>query len=299
MEAVHNEAERLNQELEEVTSKIRSLYEKQSKNDTRINQLGVQIVEKQRKISEALRQAESRKQDEKERQRLEKRLPDLSREIAELSENIADAQLVLPTMEAEEQELIKRQRDAETDSEQILADCKSNLGDLSRMRNAIEEYAIHAVRMSQAPTEADVAQSCRFMRENRQGQLNKLCVEVEQRENDKMRLKGMCETASAKPGFCKAHVCFLTQGKLVLWNKTLRVSAKATPIRVECYATCRTSSTSVPSRQTSVRGIYRGLRQTLHEPQLVAYVCRGNKSQDPGKKRKESAGATTVPGRRF
>lgn len=150
MEAVHNEAERLNRELEEVTSKIRILYEQQSKNETRINQLGVQIVEKQRKISEALRQAESRKQDEKERQRLEKRLPDLSREIAELSERIADTQLVLPTMEAEEQELIKRQRDAETDGEQILADCKSNLGDLSRMRNAIEKYALHAVRMSQS-----------------------------------------------------------------------------------------------------------------------------------------------------
>ena len=139
MEAVHNEAERLNRELAEVSSKVRSLYEKQNANDTHINRLGVQIVEKQKKISEALRQAESRKQDEKERQRLEESLPELTREIADLSETIEEAQLVVPTMEAEEQDLIKRQRDAETEHERRLDQSRSNLGDLSRMRNAIEE----------------------------------------------------------------------------------------------------------------------------------------------------------------
>jgi chromosome segregation ATPase len=139
MEAVHNEAERLNRELAEVSSKVRSLYEKQNKNDTHINQLGVQIVEKQKKISEALRQAESRKQDEKERQRLEDSLPELTRKIADLSETIAESQLVVPTMEAEEQDLIKRQRDTETEHEHRLDRSRSNLGELSRMRNAIEE----------------------------------------------------------------------------------------------------------------------------------------------------------------
>ena len=139
MEAVHSDAERLKRELDEVTSNVRSLYEKQNKNDTHINQLGVRIVEKQRKISEALRQEESRKQDEKERQRLEKSVPDHTRQIAQLTEKIADAQMVLPTVEAEEQELIKRQRDAETNSEQKLDTFRSNLSDLARMRNAIEE----------------------------------------------------------------------------------------------------------------------------------------------------------------
>ena len=139
MEAVHSDAERLKRELDEVTSKVRSLYEKQNKNDTHINQLGVRIVEKQRKISEALRQEESRKQDEKERQRLEKSVPDHTRHIAQLTGKISDAQMVLPTMEAEEQELIKRQRDAETNSEQELDTFRSNLSNLARMRNAIEE----------------------------------------------------------------------------------------------------------------------------------------------------------------
>lgn len=139
MEAVHNEAERLNRELAEVSSKVRSLYEQQNLNDKNINKLGVQIIEKQKKISETLRQAESRKQDEKERQRLEKSLPELAQQIADLSETIGDAQLVVPTIEAEEQDLIKRQRDTETDHEHRLDQSRSNLGDLSRMRNAIEE----------------------------------------------------------------------------------------------------------------------------------------------------------------
>jgi chromosome segregation ATPase len=139
MEAVHNDAERLKRELDEVTSQVRSLYEKQNKNDTHINQLGVQIVEKQKKISEALRLAEVRKQDEKQRRILEEKLPGMKQQITELSETIADAKLVLPTMDAEEQELIRQQRQTEASSETRLDGMRSSLADLSRMRNAIEQ----------------------------------------------------------------------------------------------------------------------------------------------------------------
>lgn len=45
----------------------------------------------------------------------------------------------------------------------------------------------------------------------------------------------------------------LMQGKFVNWSKTLRVSAKAMPIRAECCATCRTSSTFEPKKQILVR----------------------------------------------
>ena len=99
----------------------------------------MQIVEKQKKISEALRLAEVRKQDEKQRRILEEKLPGMKQQITELSETIADAKLVLPTMDAEEQELIRQQRQTEASSETRLDGMRSSLADLSRMRNAIEQ----------------------------------------------------------------------------------------------------------------------------------------------------------------
>ena len=139
MEAVHNEAERLNRELDEATKKLRSLYEQQNKNDTQISHLGMQIVEKQKKILEAEKQTESRRQDEKEKQRLEQSLAELSREIAQISEKTAEFEMVLPTVKAEEDDLVKRQREAETISEKKLDECRSNSRDLSRMRETIEK----------------------------------------------------------------------------------------------------------------------------------------------------------------
>lgn len=167
MEAVHNDTERLKHELDEVTSQVRGLYEQQNKNDTRITQLGVQIVERQKKISEAERQQAERKQAEQQRRSLEEKLPGLKQQITTVEGNIEDEKLVLPTMEAEEQLLVNNQRQEEETSENLLATMKTSLAELTRMRNAIEQ----------------------FVRDDRLGQLRALCGEVEQKQEDKTRLK--------------------------------------------------------------------------------------------------------------
>ena len=115
------------------------------------------------------------------------------------------------------------------------------------------KYFINAVHVRKHLKKQMLFCSCRFVREDRQGQLNELCVKVEQREADKMRLKGMCSfSMPVRPQ--EADPVFM-QMKSANWNKTLRASAKATPIRLECYATCRMCSTSAQKRQISVRGI--------------------------------------------
>ena len=167
METVHSESEQVKRELDEVTSSVRSLYEKQNANDARINQLGIKIVEKQKRINDAQRQADARKQDEKRQQELQAKLPKLEAQLAQLSEEIEEARLVLPTMEAEEKDMIRKQRDVESEEDNKISKMKSSLSDLNRRREAVEQ----------------------FIREDRQGELNQLCADVEQKQNDKARLK--------------------------------------------------------------------------------------------------------------
>lgn len=140
------------------------------------------------------------------------------------------------------------------------------------------KHFIHALRVFASTLNKQMLFcSCRFRREDRQGQLNELCVKVEQREGDRIRLKGtMCNLPMAVHTREADAVLFM-QMKSANWNKTLRASAKATPIRLECYATCRMCSISAQKRQISVRRISTNsfVQQGSHES-FGLTMCRGD-----------------------
>jgi chromosome segregation ATPase len=142
METVHDELRVVKEEAEDISAQVRSLFEKQSREEEHLRQLNNRIRSAESRLHEAERTKDAQKLDESRKLAIEANVPVLQTQIEEIQGRLQEYRGQLPSMDSDEAVLATQHGEKEAELDCELSKWRARLAELQTQAETIERYEV-------------------------------------------------------------------------------------------------------------------------------------------------------------